>query len=106
MVWFFGQTPLASFRPAESETNINRKSAAIFDPGVCGAANRFDLRGKTIKDGPKAVRPILSVMAGQKREARLRAICPGHPRLSCSMGIKTWMPGTRPGMTSQPKVPD
>jgi hypothetical protein len=23
------------------------------------------------------------VMAGQKREARLRAGCPGHPRLSC-----------------------
>jgi hypothetical protein len=38
-------------------------------------------------------------MAGQKREARLRARCPGHPRLSCSFGLKTWMPGTSPGMT-------
>jgi hypothetical protein len=34
-----------------------------------------------------------SVMAGQKREARLRARRPGHPRLSCSIGPKTWMPG-------------
>src|ERR1700710_1380263 len=38
----------------------------------------------------------LTVMAGQKREARLRARCPGHPRNSRR---KTWMPGTRPGMT-------
>jgi hypothetical protein len=26
--------------------------------------------------------------------------CPGHPRLSCLREGKTWMPGTRPGMTS------
>jgi len=32
-------------------------------------------------------------MAGQKREARLRARCPGHPRFSCGFGVKTWMPG-------------
>src|ERR1700688_1796712 len=25
---------------------------------------------------------------------------PGHPRLSCSYEAKTWMPGTRPGMTT------
>ncbi len=38
-------------------------------------------------------------MAGQKREARLRARCPGHPRL-CSLALaKSWMPGTSPGMT-------
>jgi len=24
---------------------------------------------------------------------------PGHPRLSCLIAAKTWMPGTRPGMT-------
>src|SRR5258705_3749562 len=41
-------------------------------------------------------------MAGQKREARLRARCPGHPRL-LSTGRKTWMPGTRPGMTKTGK---
>jgi hypothetical protein len=40
------------------------------------------------------------VMAGQKREARLRARCPGHPRLSCCYAVKTWMPGTSPGMTN------
>jgi hypothetical protein len=25
---------------------------------------------------------------------------PGHPRLSCLGVAKTWMPGTRPGMTN------
>jgi len=25
---------------------------------------------------------------------------PGHPRLSCGYIVKTWMPGTRPGMTN------
>src|SRR5712671_569360 len=24
---------------------------------------------------------------------------PGHPRLSCCHAVKTWMPGTSPGMT-------
>jgi hypothetical protein len=40
------------------------------------------------------------VMAGLKREARLR-VRPGHPRLSCRASVKTWMPGTRPGMTGR-----
>src|SRR5258708_2840609 len=26
--------------------------------------------------------------------------CPGHPRLSCLLEAKTWMPGTSPGMTT------
>src|SRR6266576_7334361 len=25
--------------------------------------------------------------------------CPGHPRLYCISTLKTWMPGTSPGMT-------
>jgi hypothetical protein len=39
-------------------------------------------------------------MAGQKREARLRARCPGHPCLLAAEFFGTWMPGTKPGMTS------
>jgi hypothetical protein len=39
----------------------------------------------------------LSVMAGLR---------PGHPRLSCFGAVKTWMPGTRPGMTSQTANPN
>jgi len=41
-------------------------------------------------------------MAGHSRlkdgvaSARL---CPGHPRLSCGDTVRTWMPGTSPGMT-------
>ena len=33
----------------------------------------------------------------QKREARLRARCPGHPRLNGTAARKTWMAGTKPG---------
>src|SRR6266849_2518348 len=39
------------------------------------------------------------VMPGQKREARLRARCPGHPRLNSVAARKTWMAGTSPAMT-------
>jgi hypothetical protein len=37
------------------------------------------------------VRAFSIVMAGHR---------PGHPRLSCLREAKTWMPGTRPRMTS------
>jgi hypothetical protein len=30
---------------------------------------------------------------------------PGHPRLSSLVAAKTWMPGTRPGMTNFARVP-
>jgi hypothetical protein len=49
------------------------------------------------------------VMAGHSRpkdgvaSARLR---PGHPRLSRCWPVKTWMPGTSPGMTSFAKGAD
>src|SRR5947207_11410191 len=32
--------------------------------------------------------------------------CPGHPRLSFVQQSKTWMPGTRPGMTAIVAVPE
>jgi transcription antitermination factor NusG len=41
------------------------------------------------------------VMPGQKREARLRARCPGLPRLASLAARKTWMAGTSPAMTEQ-----
>src|SRR5262249_14269037 len=28
-------------------------------------------------------------------------VCPGHPRLSVRKAVKTWMPGTGPGMTTE-----
>jgi len=40
-------------------------------------------------------------MAGHSRSKNGVAsarLCPGHPRLD--LWAKTWMPGTRPGMTS------
>jgi hypothetical protein len=39
------------------------------------------------------------VMAGQKREARLRADVPAIHVFLYRWIVKTWMPGTRPGMT-------
>jgi hypothetical protein len=36
-------------------------------------------------------------MPGQKREARLRARCPGHPRLRRRARSKTWWAGSKPG---------
>jgi len=41
------------------------------------------------------------VITGEKREARLRARCPGDPRLtSVFRKVKTWMAGTSPAMTA------
>src|SRR2546421_7025028 len=42
-------------------------------------------------------------MPGQKREARLRARCAGHPRLSL-VATKTWMAGTSPAMMEEGKL--
>jgi hypothetical protein len=38
---------------------------------------------------------VFFVMAGQKREARLRAGCSDHPGLLCDAVLKTWISGTR-----------
>src|SRR6202011_5660215 len=46
-------------------------------------------RNGTLKPSPSSIR--FFVMAGLR---------PGHPRPSCLSAAKTWMPGTRPGMTS------
>ena len=57
MVWFLGQAPLALLKaPPNHRANINRKSAGHLNPDVFGAANRFHLRGKTIKDGRRHLR--------------------------------------------------
>ena len=42
--------------------------------------------------GGGGVEEVIDVMPGQKREARLRARCPGHPRLSF-LAAKAWMAG-------------
>jgi hypothetical protein len=49
-------------------------------------------------------RSIAAVMAGHSAsKTRVDALMPGHPRLASSIKEirrKTWMPGTRPGMTN------
>ncbi len=68
-------------------------------------------RPRTRRRRRRAVSERALVMAGQEREARLRARCPGHPRPSCRKTVKTWMPGTRlrqgfagPSSVSPPKL--
>ena len=53
--------------------------------------------------------PMLADMPAIFRVMGLRAsgipchgrACPGHPRLSCCDAVKTWMPGSSPGMTNE-----
>ncbi len=57
----------------------------------------------------RATAPRLQELQHGERSTRLAALratpsrhgraCPGHPRFSCRSAAKTWMPGTRPGMT-------
>ncbi|MDD1535706.1 hypothetical protein C7U89_20345 [Bradyrhizobium sp. WBOS4] len=39
--------------------------------------------------------------SNNKQGTRHGRACPGHPRSSCSEPQRTWMPGTRPGMTAE-----
>src|SRR6266576_3338619 len=39
-------------------------------------------------------------ICAERRRVRHGRARPGHPRLSCCRFLKTWMPGTRPGMTT------
>src|SRR5665213_4145027 len=86
---------LAGAHPARPRHPRRLRPAEIGDRETVGArapgAARHGDDGLEFKDK--------AVMAGQKREARLRAGCPGHPRLPLSQTLKTWMAGTRPGMT-------
>src|SRR5438045_9634439 len=43
--------------------------------------------------------PHAAIMARGPIHTRHGRACPGHPRLIRSAAFKTWMPGTRPGMT-------
>jgi hypothetical protein len=46
------------------------------------------------------VAPFNVVMAGHSpSKTGVDALLPGHPRLT-GIGTKTWMPGIKPGMTS------
>ena len=84
----------APARTSDARLHIGESRDSGFDaahrPGMTASGL---LRGAR-NDAKETVR--LFVMAGQ----RLRARCPGHPRLSCCGAVKTWMPGTSPGMTS------
>src|SRR5258708_40091042 len=57
-------------------------------------AESFILRHGRAKapTGPRKARPDDRLRATSRR-------CPGHPRLPCGRAVKTWVPGTRPGMT-------
>src|SRR5688572_2512063 len=47
-----------------------------------------------------SLRGALFVLAARKKYVvRHGRACPGHPRLARGADAKTWIPGTRPGMT-------
>jgi hypothetical protein len=46
---------------------------------------------------------LISRRGGLEHSIVMAGLRPGHPRLSCLIEAKTWMPGTRPGMTSLAK---
>ena len=72
----------------------------IFDQILGLRRGRTDQCGQSGRDGQTALIRYLSASCpGRKREARLRAGRPGHPRLCVASG-KTWMAGTSPAMTS------
>src|SRR5450756_1290023 len=53
-------------------------------------------------EGEARLRPFNRPPTTRIRISRHGRACPGHPRLSCLRHQKTWMPGTRPGMTTFP----
>jgi hypothetical protein len=98
MVWFFGQTPLALLKARRiTGQTLTGKSAAHLNQEVFGRRIGLISRGKQLKTAGKLVRPIRSIMAG---------LVPAIHVFLARWKQKTWMPGTRPGMTSQTKVPD
>jgi len=51
-------------------------------------------------DCNKKVMERKNAPSARRRDARHGRACPGHPRLAyANVKLKTWMPGTRPGMT-------
>jgi hypothetical protein len=51
----------------------------------------------------EGVRPA-SWPGNRPSKTGVNALIPGHPRLPLNCGNKTWMPGTRPGMTESLSV--
>src|SRR6185295_6031972 len=87
-----GQAPLALLKALPNHRpNINRKSDADLNPDLFGAANRFDLRGKTIKTARRhpnyplgnrmTVRSSLTVVLAAGEGTRMRSSLPKvlHP---------------------------
>jgi hypothetical protein len=69
-----------SLRPLDLQRVKGTPSLGRIAPRECGRASSDSLKE--------------FVMPGQQREARLRARCPGYPRLSGLRLEKTWMAGT------------
>jgi len=77
-----------------------RSSLARLDKGRCGGEFLKGCENNESNQKSERVKRIqMLVMPGQKREARLRARCPGHPRLKSVAARKAWMAGTSPAMT-------
>src|SRR3982074_1743208 len=66
---------------------------------VAEGTHFYSLAGLAPRCDHAALHPAALVMPGQKREARLRARCPGHPRLSSAREAKAWMARDSPATT-------
>jgi hypothetical protein len=70
------------------------------------------LRDASLRDAPQSLTEnaasIFNALEQLEKDSLFRhgRACPGHPRLSRCWPVKTWMPGTSPGMTSFAKGAD
>jgi hypothetical protein len=66
---------------------------------VARRANAADKAGAEAPSSETVPSLRENVSEAQKSGNRHGRACPGHPRIAVSATRKTWMPGTRPGMT-------
>ena len=84
---------------AELSTHENQRVTKALNDGLQAAltGNKISRAG----DEGRAGRGGADFEAVSVTLARHGRACPGHPRLRFDQEEKTWMPGTRPGMTGE-----
>ena len=80
----------------------------VITPGQQRGENHVTLRGDlaTIlewieRTGKPGYKPATDTASSRLSVSVKTRACPGHPRLYLRESLKTWMPGTRPGMTGR-----
>ena len=80
----------------------------VITPGKARGENHVTLQGDlaTIlewidRTGKPGYKPATDIASSRLSVSVKTRACPGHPRLYLRESLKTWMPGTRPGMTGR-----